>query len=122
MTLKNRRTDERLLFPIDEIRSTCVRSAMERIKNAKNFFSKLRVSVLSVSLSPPLSVLVYLFGRTVDIDESQKQRTKERETDEREIEARKKGPSAYSSASRRAPLGTRTLHERFLLHERSFPG
>lgn len=43
--------NERHFFPIDKIRSTWTRlTVVECIKNAKNFFSKLRVPALSLSL------------------------------------------------------------------------
>lgn len=78
--LKNQKTSKRQLVPIDEICSmwTRARSAMERVKNAKNFFPK-ATSFRSYPLS--LSFLVYLFDRTVDTDESQREGEEEREKD-----------------------------------------
>lgn len=82
---KNQKTSKRHFVPVDEICSMWmrVRSAMEHVKNAKNF-ANFRSSR---SHSFSLSFFVYLFDRTVDTDESQ--REGEEET-ERKIKAKRK--------------------------------
>lgn len=84
--------------------------AMERVKNAKNFFSKLRVPA-----APRILIWSDRRMRAGRIDRGwEGGRGGEREID------KKKGPSAYSSAPRRAALETRTLRERPFYMNTSF--